>query len=279
MSTLLLEEPAAVRHSGGVWDYISPSRLNLWLRCPLAWQLKYIDGITPPITASLFVGKQVHDSLEVFYRHRHLGCVDFGIEGAVKRVIDSWDQAADVESMHFDSVHESDTLKQQTIDLVTVYLQQMADAREFPLAVETSLESPLIDPDTGEDLGIPLTGIVDLVLDDRDGPLICDFKTAAKSAAPFEVTHEIQLSSYAYLYRQGTGRKEGNLEIRSLIKTKVPKIEFHRYQARSNVHFRRLFAVIRAYLDDLDANRFVFRPGFGCAMCDYRDGSCRDWTG
>jgi hypothetical protein len=137
----------------------------------------------------------------------------------------------------------------------------------------------LIDPDTGEDLGIPLTGIVDLVVDDRSGPLICDFKTAAKSAAPFEVTHEIQLSSYAYLYRQATGLEESGLEIRSLIKTKVPKIEFHRYGTRSEVHFRRLFAVIRAYLDDLDANRFVFRPGFGCAMCDYRDGSCRDWTG
>jgi hypothetical protein len=22
----------------------------------------------------------------------------------------------------------------------------------------------------------------------------------------------------------------------------------------------------------------VFRPGFGCRMCDYRDGSCWDWT-
>lgn len=22
-----------------------PSRLNLWLKCPLAWKIKYIDGI------------------------------------------------------------------------------------------------------------------------------------------------------------------------------------------------------------------------------------------
>jgi putative RecB family exonuclease len=285
MNTLLLEDPATVaaeeQRSSGVWDYVSPSRLNLWLRCPLAFKLKYIDGIVPPPTPSLFLGKRVHDALEVFYRHRHLA-VDFSVEAAARRITDSWDQAAELEAMQFKSLDECGKLKQQAIDLVTAYLQQVTAANtacEIPLAVETSMEAPLIDLDTGENLGIPLTGIVDLIADDRDGPLICDFKTAAKSAAPFEVTHEIQLSSYAYLFREATGDEEGGLEIRSLIKTKVPKIEFHRYRTRSEAHFRRLFAVIRAYLDDLDANRFVFRPGFGCVMCDYRDGSCRDWDG
>jgi integrase len=28
-------------------------------------------------------------------------------------------------------------------------------------------------------------------------------------------------------------------------------------------------AVIRDYLDDLDARRFAFRPGLGCSMCDF----------
>jgi hypothetical protein len=68
------------------------------------------------------------------------------------------------------------------------------------------------------------------------------------------------------------------LEIRSLIKTKKPKVEFHEYPPRSAVHFRRLFSVIRAYLDDLDSGRFIFRPGFACSMCDLRD-SCRHWQG
>ncbi len=34
-----------------------------------------------------------------------------------------------------------------------------------PLAVEATMESPLVDPLTGEDFGIPLLRIVDLVLD------------------------------------------------------------------------------------------------------------------
>jgi hypothetical protein len=37
------------------------------------------------------------------------------------------------------------------------------------------------------------------------------------------------------------------------------------YSARDERPCRQLFAVIRAYLDDLDAGRFVFRPGCAAA--------------
>jgi hypothetical protein len=74
-------------------------------------------------------------------------------------------------------------------------------------------------------------------------------------------------------------QQEAGLEIRSLIKTRAPKIEFHRYPARTEGHFRRLFAVVWEYLDALDAGRFCYRPGWGCAMCDYRETHCRAWAG
>jgi hypothetical protein len=141
------------------------------------------------------------------------------------------------------------------------------------------LEANLVDPFTGEDLGIPLLGFVDLILDNNDGPVIIDFKTSARSAPPFEITHEIQLSAYAWLYRQLTGSRESELQIRSLIKTKTPKIEVHRYPARTDAHFRRLFAVLREYLEALHAGRFNYRPGFGCSMCDFRNSQCSTWAG
>jgi hypothetical protein len=87
------------------------------------------------------------------------------------------------------------------------------------------------------------------------------------------------LSSYAWLHRQVTGQQEGGLEIRSLIKTKQPKVEFHSYPARTDAHFRHLFAVIREYLDALDSGRFNFRPGLGCGMCDFRNTHCARWAG
>ena len=147
------------------------------------------------------------------------------------------------------------------------------------MAVEVAVEAPLVDPVTGEDLGMPLLGIMDLVLDYEEGPLICDFKTSARSSEPLEIIHEIQLSSYAYLFRQVNPWAESGLEIRSLVKTRTPKVEFHRYPARTDAHFRRLFAVLHEYLDSLDSGRFNYRPGFGCGMCDFRESHCRAWGG
>jgi predicted RecB family nuclease len=111
---------------------------------------------------------------------------------------------------------------------------------------------------------------MDLVLADTDGPVIADFKTTARSGEPLEIAHEIQLSCYALLFRHVAGVQEGGLEIRNLVKTKMPQVQFHRYSARNEKHFSRLFAVVRAYLDDLDSGKYVFRPGLGCGMCDFR---------
>ena len=117
------------------------------------------------------------------------------------------------------------------------------------------------------------------MLDEEMGPLIVDFKTASRSGPPLEVTHEIQLGAYAYLARATTERQEAGLEIRQLVKTNTPQVQRHRYEPRGERHFGRLFAVIRAYLDDLDRGRFNFRPGLGCQLCEFRDSHCRVWGG
>ena len=51
----------------------------------------------------MFLGKQVHDALEVFYRHRQLG-VDLPIETVLRRISDRWESATEAEGMQFDSL-------------------------------------------------------------------------------------------------------------------------------------------------------------------------------
>jgi CRISPR/Cas system-associated exonuclease Cas4 (RecB family) len=273
--TTSLTLPVVPERSDGVWDYVSASRLNLWLKCPLAFKLRYIEGIKTPTTPSLFIGKRTHDALEVFYRHRQLG-VRLSVEEIAQRIVESWDEAVAADDLTFGSVDESVTARRQVVGLVETYVQRLPTDEPPPLAVETSLEAPLVDPVTGEDLGIKLLGIVDLVLDGPEGPVICDFKTSANSAVPQELAHEIQLTGYAYLLHQAAGLRETGLEIRSLIKTKKPQVIFHRFAARRLHHMLRLFAVIRAYLDDLEQQRFVYRPGWTCGGCDFSD-LCNAW--
>ena len=128
-------------------------------------------------------------------------------EQVVQKMLDGWATLIDEDAVAFDSVADEQALQKQACELVKAYLVSVPQD-EKPLAVEVALEAPLVDPDTGEDLGMPLVGVIDLVLEGEGGPLICDFKTAARSSEPMEISHEIQLSSYAWLYRQVAGRKE-----------------------------------------------------------------------
>ena len=251
-------------------DYISPSRLRLWLKCPAAYKRRYIDGIVTPTNANLFLGKMVHAGLEHYYRHRARG-VELFSHVVGEEIVKNWDRMVAEESIRFASTEEEKALRVQACALVAAYLEQVPDDEPAPVAVEAQLKAPLIDPKTGEDLGIALLGIVDLVLPGKDGPIIIDFKTAARSSAKADILHELQLSCYSYLSRQVTKSKESSLEIRSLIKTKTPKIETHSYRAREDVHFDRLFSVIRAYLQSMDEQRAYISPGFECSFCDFRE--------
>lgn len=278
MSTELLSRESIAQHPGGLWDYISPSRLNLWLKCPLAFRLKYLDRVEIPASPAAFLGKAVHHGLELYYRNRQLG-IELAAEDVLRRLRESWGTLVADERATFESAEDEEGLKTKAVDLVAAYLKQVPPEEPLPLAVEASVTAPLVDPLTSEDLGIPLLGIMDLVLDGPSGAIIADFKTTARSSEPLEVVHEVQLTSYAWLCRHVSDNTEAGLEIRSLVKTKTPKVEMHQYPARTERHFRRLFAVLREYLDALDSCRFNYRPGWGCGMCDFCGEQCRAWQG
>jgi hypothetical protein len=193
--------PTTARRQGSIWDYVSASRLGLWAKCPLAYKFRYVDGIKTPTTAALFLGHRVHSGLEYFYRHRQLG-TDVSATEVVEQMHATWDRAVADDKMKFESRQQESALRRQATTLVMTYLAQVPADEPRPLGVEAFMEVPLVDPLTGEDLGIPLVGIVDLVLDGEEGPTIIDFKTAARGGELLEISHELQLSCYAYCYRR-----------------------------------------------------------------------------
>lgn len=276
----LLDRPVAVvaQPRSTLYDYISPSRLNLWLKCPLAFKLRYVDAVKSPPSPALYLGKLVHAGLERYYRLRQVS-VELPEEEFCGELPSLWQQTEPEDRAAVANVADLAELDQQATGLVRTYLQQVPRDEGRPTAVELTLRAPLIDPVTGENLGIDLLGVLDLVLPGDGGPLIVDFKTAARGGEVLEITHEVQLTGYAYLFRQVIGHHESGLEVRSLIKTKTPRVERHRWSARTAQHFGRLFAIVRAYLDDLDRQRFVCRPSQACSYCEHRETRCRAWAG
>ena len=264
--------------SAGLWDYVSPSRLNLWLKCPLAFRLRYVDGIWTPPSVSQFIGRTVHRALENYYAHRQKSIKLSPVEVS-QWLRDQWEEAVDSDGVRFDSSAAAQAARQQSLDLVSAYLAQVPSDEPRPLAIETMLEAALLDPVTGENLGLPLVGVIDLVLPGVEGAVIADFKTTSRGGELLDITHELQLSAYSYLYRRKFPWPEEALEIRNLVKTKQPRVENHRFVRRTQAHYRRLFAIVRAYLDALDSRKYVIRPNHLCAACEFARSHCAQWVG
>jgi hypothetical protein len=206
--------PDQEQQTGMIWDYVSPSRLSLWLKCPLAFRKRYIDGEQTSPTPALFVGKVTHAVLAHVYRQRSAGrlCTVENMPGLVS---DAWQFATETEPCTFDDDTQEEKCRYQVLDLVTTYLTSIPIHMETPIAVEKRYEVPLVDPLTGEDFGIPIVGVVDLVLQEESGSVITDFKTSATSTL-CELQHELQLTSYAYCFREVMEQNESGCEVRQL---------------------------------------------------------------
>jgi ATP-dependent exoDNAse (exonuclease V) beta subunit len=64
---------------------------------------------------------------------------------------------------------------------------------------------------------VTIIGIVDLLLETKNGITLVDFKTSASATAMCELQHELQLTAYSYIVREVFGCAEEALEIRQLV--------------------------------------------------------------
>jgi hypothetical protein len=257
--------------SGQIWDYVSPSRLNLWMKCPRAFCIRYVENVTTPPSTALFTGKVVHTILANLYTLQSVGHVCTA--GHLPQFVnDAWRLNLEMDACCFKDTAEETKTQEQIHELVTAYLTSTPIHEEKPIAIEKRYEVPLVDPNTGEDFGIPLVGVVDLVLQDGGENTIVDFKTSSAYSMP-ELQHEVQLSAYSYLFRETTGQDESRCEIRQLVKGKTPRVATHKFAKRSDAHHTRFFGLIREYLDALDKGVFNYRPGWTCTMCEH-NGTC-----
>ena len=190
-------------HTGQIWDYVSPSRLNLWLKCPLAFRKRYIDGEQSTPGPALFLDKVVHSALAHIYRQR-IGGYTCTTDDLAVIVADAWNLSMEQELPYFCDDVEEEKCWYQVLGLVTAYLESVVVQNERPVAIEKRYEVPLIDQLTGEYFGINLVGIVDLITEEESGYVITDFKTASSSGIS-EMQHELQLTAYSYLVRNRRG--------------------------------------------------------------------------
>lgn len=152
---------------------VSASRLNTFHTCRLKFFFRYVQELTKPMTAALFVGKAVHAALQKWSNCRWRG-EPYDLDALKPAFLDSWAMAQEEEPVRWQEDQEQDQ-QSKAWDLVELYLRETpVPVEEKPEAVEVTVEADLSQH------GLPtLLGVIDLV---RPGGGIVDFKTS--SSAP-----------------------------------------------------------------------------------------------
>ena len=84
------------------------------------------------------------------------------------------------------------------------------------------------------------------------------------------LSNEVQLTAYSLLYRKTTGKKERGLEIKSLVRTKTPKLLITSLPPRTEFHVNRLLRLVRAFADSTKSGLYPACPGLNCMYCDFK---------
>ncbi len=219
---------------------ISPSRLRAWQECPLKWKAVYVEGKRSPPTASMIFGTAIHAALETFHRSLWLKTP---VTVAELETVFAETLHREANPADFPSVKVGPDLQEQANRLLEIYVERFGD--EKVSAVELSLTAPLIDTDTGEDLGATLVGVIDLITESRQ---VVDLKSSARASDVFDLalTHGTQMDAYHWLLLHGAGFEPTGVEIRLLVRRKQPDVEC--YQLPHRKEFRRFLDLCRKYI-------------------------------
>jgi hypothetical protein len=112
-------------------------------------------------------------------------------------------------------------------------------------------------------LDFPFIGIIDLVSETNGLTSITDFKTAAAAYAGHEAIMSDQLTAYQMAVPEAE-----KLRLCILIKTKVPRIEWH-VSYRSGERLVEYLTKVKLVTKQIQAGHFYKRPGQWCTSCDY----------
>ncbi len=248
---------------------VSASRLGCWQQCRLKFYFRYVLAIPKRATASLHIGKVVHNILQAWNmaRWRRQACNSELFQGLFEK---DWRERQAKSAIQWDG-EEVEQRNNTWALLQTYFAETPIKANERPEAVEVPMEAELPE-------GLPkLVGIIDLV---RAGGRIVDFKTSGQTpdAEKAGHLHETQLSCYSVLYRDATGKKESGLELHHLVKLKTPKVVITPLGPMTETQQARLFRAMESYRDGLARRDFVPSPGIHCSCCEYFN-ECRGSSG
>ncbi len=251
------------------WSY---SALAQYLRCPRQYFFERVLCLPRrSCSAGQALGTAVHAALAAYHEgiRRARPLSPRRIRGVF---LESWRDREQKEAIIFRDGEDRDGSLARGIALLDAYLQEPPPTDI--LAVEHPLIAPLCDG-RGTYLEKPLIAVPDLILRDRGGPRILEFKTAGRSLAASDAETSLQATCYLHAI-QSVYARPANLEFTVLLKTKIPRIQ-RIAASRTEVDFSRLGDLVESVERAIAAEALhPIESALNCSTCPYRR-PCREW--
>jgi putative RecB family exonuclease len=253
-------------------EAVSVSHLNLYLTCSLKYRFQYVDRLPKLFrSAGMVFGSAIHKALEWLHKERKAGR-NPPLDQLLRTFEADWHAQCLDNEIRFANGDDPENLIVKGKELLSEYYRlppsKVKDAELF-------FQVPLVNPETGEVLAVPLRGVIDLI---EEGDVIGELKTSQKSWSLADLPDNLQLTAYSYAYEVLFGRPPKDLKVINLVRAKKPRVETLT-TGREKKDYERLFHLAKEVLRGIEAG--VFIPNRGCWLCKdcefERD--CLEWTG
>ena len=252
------------------------------MACSLKYKFQYVKQRPQErVGIALPVGSAIHSAIERYYR----SLKENGVPDSLWQIQDLFADSlnSDLDQRDTPILYKKQTPdKQAAIDMGKGLLKAFYEGIELTGFEIVGVELPLtarLFSEEGRPIDMTVTGIIDLLLKDKQGNVIAvDNKTAKNPYSQATVHEDIQLTSYAYLlasnkYVFPTADVYCRFDV--MRKLKTPKFEQH-YTIRTAEQRRRFAKLTGAVLAGIDARIFMPNKSWLCSDCQFAD-ACKAW--
>jgi putative RecB family exonuclease len=247
---------------------LSPSRVEAFTSCPLAFRFASIEKLPEPPVAHLTKGSLVHRALELLFCRRPADrTVDAALE-ALAGAVTEYRSDVEFTGLELDDEAEAGFLADAEA-LVRRYFTMEDPRRVREIGIELYLEARV-----GR---LTLRGIIDrLELDGEDELVVTDYKTGRPPSVEREQPRLSGVHFYAYLCEQVFGRRPARIQLLYLSTGEIIVAR----PSEQSIQFlpRRTAAVWRAVERACEAGDFRPRVGPLCDHCGFKPW-CPAWGG
>ncbi len=238
---------------------LSPSRVESFTSCPLAFRFANIEKIDDPPTIHTTRGSLVHRALELAYLHPAEARTPSVFEASVEAAIAEYHLLPDLTRLAL-TPDEISAFEQQCRALIQNYLRMEDPQAVKPIGLELRLSATVGD--------LTLRGIIDR-LELRNGELVVtDYKTGRAPTVNWELRSLSGVHFYSFLCQEVFGRLPAAIRLMYLSSGETieatPNEQSARYVAT------RTAAVWKAVERACVTGDFKPHPSARCASCSFQ---------